>query len=455
MARFLIAAHPAAGHIGPLVPLAIELLARRHAVAWYTGSRYRDRVEATGATYLPYMRARDFDSADLDAEFPGRAKTKGLARFRHDIRRICIAAVPGQVADLEAHARSVRPDVIVAEPVMTAAARAIEERHGIPWATCNVSTLAMRSVDTPPFGLGLRPRASALGRLRNRALNAVIDRTIFRSIDRDYRAMRASLGLEPLADGVFGTPLSPYLYLQPSAPSFEYPRRDLASQVHFIGPLLPPAPADFEPPSWWDELDAGRPVVLVTQGTIATDPRDLLLPALEALRDEPVLVVAVTGGPDPADLPAPPPNARVERFVPFAALMPRVSAMVTNGGYGGLHFALAHGVPLVVVGATEEKPELVARVNWSGVGVGMRSARARPGRVRAAVRHVLHDAGPAARAAAIRDEMARYDGPALAADLLERLVAARRPRPLADLIPLVPPGDLVGNNHAARASIRT
>ena len=111
-----------------------------------------------------------------------------------------------------------------------------------------------------------------------------------------------------------------------------------------------------------------RPVVLVTQGTIATDPRDLLQPALHALADEPVQVIAVTGGPDPADLPAPPPNARVEPYVPFAALMPHVSAFVTNGGYGGLHFALAHGVPIVVAGASEEKPELVARVNWSGVG---------------------------------------------------------------------------------------
>jgi UDP:flavonoid glycosyltransferase YjiC (YdhE family) len=43
----------------------------------------------------------------------------------------------------------------------------------------------------------------------------------------------------------------------------------------------------------------------VTQGTVATDPGDLLLPALEALRDEPVQVIAETGGPDPAELPAP------------------------------------------------------------------------------------------------------------------------------------------------------
>jgi UDP:flavonoid glycosyltransferase YjiC (YdhE family) len=124
----------------------------------------------------------------------------------------------------------------------------------------------------------------------------------------------------------------PDLYLQPTVPSFEYPRGDLAPQVHFVVPLLPPVPADFTLPAWWDEmLDDPRPVVLVTQGTVATDPQDLLLPALDALRDEPVQVVAVTGGPDPADLPTPP-NARVERFVPFAALMPHVAAEMSRSG---------------------------------------------------------------------------------------------------------------------------
>ena len=36
--------------------------------------------------------------------------------------------------------------------------------------------------------------------------------------------------------------------------------------------------------------------------------------------------------------------------------------MVTNGGYGGVQLALAHGVPLVVAGNTEEKGEIAARV---------------------------------------------------------------------------------------------
>jgi UDP:flavonoid glycosyltransferase YjiC (YdhE family) len=97
--------------------------------------------------------------------------------------------------------------------------------------------------------------------------------------------------------------------------------------------------------------------------------------------------------------------------------------MVSNGGYSGLHHALAHGVPLVVVGATEEKPELVARVNWTGAGVGMRTQRPRPDRLRTAVRRVLSDPGYAGRARALRDELAACGGPPRAAELLESLTA--------------------------------
>ena len=428
MTRFLFAAMPAAGHVGPLIPLAHELIARGHEVGWYTGEQYRGKVEATGASFLPHLEAREIDAGNLDRDFSERQSKKGAAKFIYDLRNVFIPAVPGQVSDLETYVGELAPDVIVAEPALAAAARVIDERHGMPWATCGISALTFPSVDTAPFGFGLRPPRSTLGRLRNRAIGAAIDASVFRLVNRDYDAMRREIGLRPVEGGIFASTLSPYLFLQPTVPSFEYPRSDLPPQVHFVGPLLPPAPADFATPAWFGELGR-RPVVLVTQGTVATDPSEVILPTLEALCDEDVQVIAVTGGPDPESLGPIPANARVERYVPFAALMPHVSAYVTNGGYGGLHYALAHGVPVVSVGKTEDKAELAARVTWSGVGVGMKSQVARPDRLRAAVRKVLHEPEHPARAVAMQAEMRAYGGAATAVGLLEQL-AGVEPEPL-------------------------
>jgi UDP:flavonoid glycosyltransferase YjiC (YdhE family) len=422
MSRFLIATLPADGHLSPLLPLARELTARGHDVFWHTGARYRAKVEATGAAYLPFIDAWDIDAGNLDAQFPGRAETEGLARFKFDMREIFIKMVPDQIADLQRHVANVQPDLLVVEPSVAAAATALHEQCGLPWVTFGIGALMMPSVDAAPFGLGLKPMGGPLGRLRNRLLHRLVDRTVFRAVDADYRAMCARLGLEPSPGGLFATALSPYLYIHPSVPGFEYPRSDLPAQVEFAGPHLPAAPAGYELPAWWDAMLADeRPVVLVTQGTVATDPGELVLPTLEALRDEPVQVIAVTGGPDPTLLPPAPANARVERYVPFAALMPHVDAYVTNGGYGGLHFALGHGVPVLSVGATEDKPELAARVDWSGVGIGMRAQRARPDKVRAAVRRLLSEPRFTARARELAAELAAHGGPGRSADLLEGL----------------------------------
>lgn len=39
----------------------------------------------------------------------------------------------------------------------------------------------------------------------------------------------------------------------------------------------------------------------------------------------------------------------------------------TNGGYGGVQYALRYGVPIVATGGKEDKPQVGARVAWSGV----------------------------------------------------------------------------------------
>ncbi|MHA7292440.1 glycosyltransferase [Arthrobacter sp. HLT1-21] len=119
-----------------------------------------------------------------------------------------------------------------------------------------------------------------------------------------------------------------------------------------------------ELPEWWDELDAGRPLVHVTQGTVANrDFSDLVRPTIDGLADDDVLVVVSTGGRPAGSLDGPlPANVRVSSYLPYDELLPKTDVLVTNGGYGGVHFALRHGVPLVVAGETEEKTEVSARV---------------------------------------------------------------------------------------------
>jgi MGT family glycosyltransferase len=212
-----------------------------------------------------------------------------------------------------------------------------------------------------------------------------------------------------------------------TVPAFEYERADLRPGTHFVGPFTGPPDGDFRPPTWWSELDSGRPVVHVTEGTVSFRDRRLIRPAIRAMADRDALVVVTTGGTpvDQLDLGPLPANVRVEPTIPHAHLLPRVDVMVTNGGYGGVQMALANGVPLVVAGATEEKPEVAAHVAHAGVGIDLRTLDPTPRQLERAIVEVLTSPAYRDRAQALRREYAAHDGPRTAARLVVEMARHR------------------------------
>ena len=98
---------------------------------------------------------------------------------------------------------------------------------------------------------------------------------------------------------------------------------------------------------------------------------------------------------------------------------------MTNGGYGGVHHALRHGVPVVVAGKTEDKAEVAARVAWTGTGVRLRTSTPRPAQVRRAVRRLLDDPAYARASAALGERIAASPGEDGVVDVVEEVVAAR------------------------------
>jgi UDP:flavonoid glycosyltransferase YjiC (YdhE family) len=115
-----------------------------------------------------------------------------------------------------------------------------------------------------------------------------------------------------------------------------------------------------------------------------------------------------TGRADTGDL-ITPTNAKVEAFVPFVPLLPKVDVLITNGGYGAVQQALSFGVPLVVAGDTEEKAFTAARVAWTGAGIDLGTRRPTPEQIRAAVHTVLGGAQYREQAQRLRKNFFRYD----------------------------------------------
>ena len=427
MVHFLIGTIPVVGHVSPVIPIARELVNRGHQVCWYSGGAFQAVIEATGARFAPIRAGLDYSYPENvpQAYIDQRNALRGAAQLKFDLKHFFIDAAVGQVEDLKAILRDFPADVLLADFCFLGAAW-LHEQTGLPWAGVGISVLASSSRDTAPFGLGLKPDASAFGQFRNRSLNWLTQQMLFREVTTYTNQVRSRLSLPPCPTSFFNT-LSPFLHLAGTVPQFEYPRRDLPAQVHFVGPLLAATATDFTPPAWWNDLKGNQPVVLVTQGTVATDPQALIVPALRALAQENVLVVATTAGRSidlPEGIPA---NARIESFIPFSELLSDVDVMITNGGYNGVQMALAQGVPLVAAGQSEDKPEICTRIEWSGVGINLKTDKPTVQQIRSAVSKLLKDSRYKSRAQDFQIAIAQCNAPVLAATRLEQLANTKQP----------------------------
>ncbi|WP_152363045.1 glycosyltransferase [Microlunatus speluncae] len=429
MSTFVFASIPVQAHTTNPMPIAARLVRRGHTVLWYAGRAFHDRIAGTGAEPVAFTDQPDYGGQSVDEAFPEFQGKSGPAMIGQGFEKIFVGHAPQRVADLRRITAAHPVDAFLTEG-LSFGVGLLAELEGIGWATFGDGPLPYQDADTPPFGPGLLPLPGPLGRLRNRLVGGFASKIIFGPTERAYQRIRADLGLPPDPVSALARVASPMLHLQGCTPSFEYPRADLPGHFHWIGALRPD-PVPWQPPPWWPRLSEGRPVVHVTQGSLRPDPTELIMPTISALAAEPVLVVVTTGGLDRTALERDhgplPDNCIVAPWLPYDELLGSADVFVTNGGYTGVTTALAHGVPIVQAGTTEEKAEIAARIAWSGVGIRLGRTHPAPERVRAAVRRVLAEPGFRTAATAVRTELAEHDAAEEGADLMERLASTRRP----------------------------
>ncbi|WP_260755177.1 nucleotide disphospho-sugar-binding domain-containing protein [Mycobacterium sp. SMC-8] len=393
VAHYLLAVSPLRGHVMPMVNVGVGLQALGHDISVLTGVEFAAPVRSAGLRMVPLP-----ESVRIDAPAAGPALLRTMPaaarRFwlgRAELASVFVEPLAAEAESLRAVLRDEAVDAVIADVTFTGVVPMfLRDAPRPPVVVCGVGPLTISSRDTPPFGMAWQPEPG----LDYRQMTAVAHRVIMRPSQRKFnRALRQADSPEcplfvsdwpRLADGL----------LQLSVQEFEYPRSDLPSTVEFVGPVLPAGPEEFDRPPWWGDVETAGTVVHVTQGTFDNADLDQLIgPTLEALGDQDdLLIVATTGGRRGQHMHGRiPGNARIADWIPYSALLSHVDVMITNGGYGGVQYALGHGVPLVVAGETSDKAEVAARVDFSGAGIDLKTALPSPQAVGAAVDIVRRD----------------------------------------------------------------
>jgi MGT family glycosyltransferase len=412
--KILLASTPATGHLNPLLAMGRILIAEGHDVAFLSGSVLRSRIESIGAEFHAFPEGADFDLRDFASVAPElKIIAPGPEWLRVAMERIFVDAVPAQYEGLRQVLRDFPADVVIGDDMLFGVLPMLlgARSKRPPIVLCGTSFLHWHREDGAPHFVGLPPATTKQQRDDYAAIYREHDRLIYQPVaDRLNRSLQ-TIGVGPLSTTLFDSVVElADAYLQLTVPSFEFPRA-FPPSVHFVG--TPPIIPDQAPlPSWADELDGSRKVILVTQGTLANHNFGLLIgPTLAALANEPDLLVIATAGGRPVDaIPGPiPDNARLSQYLPFEWILPKVDVFITNGGYGSVNQAMSYGIPLITAGLTEDKADVNARVAWSGVGIDLATNEPTPQALREAVRTVLENPTYRKRASYTADEFSAID----------------------------------------------
>jgi MGT family glycosyltransferase len=424
--KVLFASSPITGHVNPIVVAARVLKNAGHTVAIYTGHLFREKIESAGIQFFPLPADVDFDMRDITVTFPEWKELSGLPQLRYGMKAAFVDSIPSQFRGLRAVLRDYPPDLIVYETSFCGILPLLLGPPSLrpPSAFLSISSSALPREDGAPWGAGLPPATSAAQAEEYAVAAEEVDREISNPVREHADQTLHAMGVEPLPGPLFESMATlADLILQPCAPGFEYPVRDDAS-LHFVGALIPDGAGD-APAQVKEAKRAGKRVILVSQGTIANDDLGkLLAPAIQAFGDrEDFLILVTTGGKPIEMIPCPlSPNTIASQFLNFREILPDVDALVAFASYGTVTQALSFGVPMVVTGLGEDKPEVGARVAWTGSGIYLRTNNPSVEEVRDAVDRVLSSKKYRARAKKLSEEFKSYDAATELPQALEQLV---------------------------------
>jgi UDP:flavonoid glycosyltransferase YjiC (YdhE family) len=370
--RVLFSCTAADGHFLPLVPLARAARDAGHLVAVATAAAYGGPVAAEGLELLPAGLGLE----ELERRFAAVRDELRTSSLPFDDRRVLAFTgrfarieAPAKLAELRAAARSWRADAVVHESC-DLAAPIVAAELGLP---------------TFHHSFGRAIPASALAA----AAEAVAPLW-----------ERCGVEPDPLAGAYRGT------YVDICPPSLQPPPPAARSQ------RLRPATADAA------RRSQARPPVYVTLGTIfnrAERFRALLDAFAEVDCD---VLVTVGRAIDPAVLRPLPANARVERYVPQAEILPAASVAVGHGGSGSTLGALAHGLPLLLLPEGADQFENAFACAEAGAAIVLLPDEVTAPSLREALRRLLAEPQFAEAAARIAAEIAALPGPQEAAAAL-------------------------------------
>jgi len=384
--RVLATCTPGAGHINALAPLLAALQAAGHDVLVVTAeesvgyvARAGFAVRAGGLGVVERRKAFEPRLPEVMALPPRQRRALYFSGFFAD------AAAPVMRPALEPIFAEFAPDVVIHETAELAAAPMATAR-GIPHVTVAFS-------------------------------GSLSDSTQSLTISAIAPVWHAEGLPTPTLDDIRGA-----VFLHPFPPSFgQAPPGDRVRPMRALGFATEADPI----PEWLMAARSTRPLVYMTAGTERQGAMAPWAAGLAALGRLDVDAIATIGPHvDPTELGDVPANVRIERFVPYQAILERASLVMSHGGAGSLLGAARQGLPQLLYPIGADQWENADAASGAGVALTCELDQRSTDDIAAMLTHLLDDPSFATAATQISAEIAAMPPPAEHVATIEALVGS-------------------------------
>ena len=388
MSKIVFFCIPAHGHTNPTLGVVRELISRGHQVFYYSYNMMREKIEATGATFVS---CDEYDQEQrLDAKDAVRVG-KDWA-FSTQILVDTTLALDDTVCE---HMRELNPDCIVADS-MAVWGKAVALKLGIPFVS-STTTFAFNQYSAKIMKQSLRQMFGMIFSMTK------INKNIKRLQEKGYpvKSVLDIIQNDNNTDTIVYT-----------SPEFQPCSETFSDKYVFVGPSIRPIENIFEKKS--DKL------IYISMGTVINDSTEFYKKCIEALANKKYQVIMSVGNLiNIEDLGAVPYNITISRFVDQIAVLSQADVFLTHCGMNSINESLYYKGPLVMYPQTSEQDGVATRVEQLGAGIRLKYVNAKS--IKETIENVLHTKSYYEQAAKISEGFHKCTGVKGAADKIEQM----------------------------------
>jgi zeaxanthin glucosyltransferase len=418
MKHFGIICPTALGHLNPMTALGCELQKRGHRVTLIGIEDVRPNAIAAKLEFQAIGKSdRPSEAKSLVAQY---GELGGFQALKYSVQWM-VAVANTVLRDTPEVIRTTGIEALLIDQASPEGGT-VAQYLDIPFVSICNAILLNQDTNVPPVFTSWNYDPTWRGMLRNKIGHALLNQVI-KPTTKTIQSYRQQWNLPDLVRN--SDAYSPLAQIAQQPGSFEFPRKELPSCFHFIGPFSNPMSRD--PVSFPYEELTGQPLIYASLGTLQNKCLWIFQAIAHACVGLDVQLIISLGGATPESLPEFSANPIVVDYAPQLELLPKAALTITHAGMNTVLESLSNAVPMVAIPIANDQPGVAARIAWTGTGEVIPLKKVSVKNLRRTIKRVLREDSYKKNALKLQESIKQAGGVSKAVDIIEQVAATGKP----------------------------